>query len=127
MKKANIGDIWLVLIPKVVTNSYKTHIELEKRPCLIIDDGHGFIIEKNKDCLGMKITTKDGINRKKIDNWYELGLREESYIRVEMPIKIENGQLLKKINKMDKFDLYVYLKELSNYFNTDVIEKIKTM
>ena len=64
MDKACIGDIWLVLIPKVIKNKRKTQIDLEKRPCLIIDDGHGFIIEENRDYLGLKITSKDGINRK---------------------------------------------------------------
>lgn len=127
MEKAHIGDIWLVLIPKIIRNKYKTHIELEKRPCLIIDDGHGFIIEENRDYLGLKITSKYGVNRKKIDNWYELGLKKESFIRIETPIKIEKGQLIYKINTMNKYDLYIYLKELSNYLNTDVIEKIKTM
>lgn len=127
MKKASIGDIWLVLIPKVITKCNKTQIDLEKRPCLIIDDGHGFIIEENRDYLGLKITTKNGINHQKINNWYDLGLKSESYVRVETPIKVEKGQLIHKIGEMNKYDLYIYLNELSNYINTDVINKIKTM
>lgn len=127
MRKANIGEIWLVLIPKVITNNNKTQIDLEKRPCLIIDDGHGFIIEENRDYLGLKITTKNGINHKKIKNWYELGLKNESYVRIETPIKVEKGQLIHKIGTMSKYDLYIYLNELSSYINTDIIEKLKTM
>ncbi len=125
MKKASIGDIWLVLIPKVINNNRTTHINLEKRSCLIIDDGHGFIIEENRDYLGLKITTNQ--KHKRIDNWYELGLKKESFVRIETLIKIEKGQLIKKINKMNKYDLYIYLKELTNYLNIDVIDKIKAM
>lgn len=127
MKKANIGDIWIVLIPKVVTSKNLTKIDLEKRPCLIIDDGHGFIIEENRDYLGLKLTTKKGKNHKVINDWNNLGLKAESYVRIETPIKIEKGQLINKIGEMNKYDLYVYLNELSNYLNTDVINKIKTM
>lgn len=127
MKKAEIGEIWLVLIPKIINSNNKTQIELEKRPCLIIDDGHGFIIEENRDYLGLKITTKDGKNHKEIKDWYNLGLREKSYIRIETPIKVEGGQLIHKIGEMSKYDLYIYLNELSNYINTDILEKIKTM
>lgn len=127
MKKAQIGEIWLILIPKVISNNKSTHIDLEKRPCLIIDDGHGFIIEENRDCLSLKITTKNGKNHRRIDNWQELGLKSESFVRIETPIKVEKGQLVHKIGSIDKYELYVYLKELSNYLNTDVLEKIKKM
>ena len=127
MDKATVGDIWLVLIPKVIKNRKRTQIDLEKRPCLIIDDGHGFIIEENRDYLGLKITSKAGRNRKKINNWYELGLDKESYVRIETPIKVEQGQLIHKIGTMSKYDLYIYLNELSNYINTDVIDKLKNM
>ncbi len=127
MKKANIGDIWLVLIPKVITKNNITHIDLEKRPCLIIDNGHGFIIEENKDYLGLKITSKEGERHREITNWYDLGLKKDSFVRIETPIKIEKGQLIHKIGKMNKYDLYLYLNELSNYINTDVINKIKSL
>lgn len=127
MKKAKIGDIWLVLLPKVIRNNNKTQIDLEKRPCLIIDNGHGFIIEENKDYLGLKITTKDGKKHAEISNWYDLGLNKPSFVRIETPIKIEQGQLIHKIGTMSKYDLYVYLNELSDYINFDIKEKIKTM
>ena len=68
-----IGDIWITIIPKILTNNKRiSNVILERRPCLIIDDGHGFIIEKNKDYLGMKITTQDKENKKEITNWYEV-------------------------------------------------------
>ncbi|MCI8362258.1 MAG: hypothetical protein HFJ41_03870 [Clostridia bacterium] len=127
MKKANIGDIWIVLNPKIKTNNkHNISVELEQRPCLIIDDGHGFIIEKSNDYLGLKITTQDnGIRKKEIKNWYDVGLREKSYLRIEPPIKIEVPQLIKKIGQIDKYDLYMYLNELSDYFNIEILENIK--
>lgn len=43
MKKANVGDIWVVLNPKIKYNNKRAvSVELEKRPCLIIDDGTRF-------------------------------------------------------------------------------------
>lgn len=127
MLKAGIGEIWIVLNPKIKKN-FKNNIsvELEKKPCLIIDDGHGFIIEKSNDYLGMKITTKNNnIRKKEIKNWNELGLKYKSYLRIETPIKIEKEQLIKKIGQVNKYDLYIYLNELSDYFNIDVLEKFK--
>ncbi len=127
MKKANIGEIWIVLTPKIKVNNGKSiSVELEKRPCLIIDDGHGFIIEKSNDYLGMKITTQNNsIRKKEIKNWYEVGLNYKSYLRIEPPIKIEKEQLIKKLGQVNKFDLYLYLNELSEYFNVEMLEKFK--
>ena len=127
MYKANIGDIWIVLNPKIkINNKNNINVELEKRPCLIIDDGHGFIIEKSNDYLGMKITTQDnGIRKREIKNWNEVGLKYKSYLRIEAPIKIEKEQLIKKIGQVSKYDLYMYLNELSDYFNIDVLAKFK--
>lgn len=127
MKQVNIGDIWIVINPKIKTNNKNNiSVELEKRPCLIIDDGHGFIIEKSQDYLGMKITKSDNnIRKKEIKNWYDVGLKYKSYLRIETPIKIEKEQLVKKIGKINKFDLYVYLDELFDYFNKDVLDRIK--
>ncbi len=119
-----IGDIWVATIPKIETkNNRIISVKLERRPCLIIDDGHGFIIEKNNDYLGMKITTKDKKNKKEITNWYDVGLRQKSFVRIEMPIKIETNQLVKKIGKLSKCDTYVYINELMSFINKDIKSK----
>lgn len=119
-----VGDIWVTIIPKIQTNNnIISNVILERRPCLIIDDGHGFIIEKGNDYLGMKITTKDKKNKKEIKNWYDVGLKQKSFVRIEMPIKIEKNQLVKKIGKLSKCDTYVYINELVNYMNNDIKEK----
>lgn len=116
-----IGDIWVTIIPKIETyNNRISNVILERRPCLIIDDGHGFIIEKNKDYLGMKITTQDKKNKKEIRNWYDVGLKQKSFVRIEMPIKIEKNQLVKKIGKLSKYDTYIYINELMNFMNSDI-------
>lgn len=132
-KKAKIGDIWITLIPKLVIDESNDSIQviLEKRPCLIIDDGRGFLIEENSNYSGLKLTTRnnrlENVNRKEIKNWKELGLRKKSYIRVELPLKIESQQLVNKITTLSDEDLRIYLKELANYFNTDVLEKLSDM
>lgn len=64
---------------------------------------------------------------KESKNWKELGLRKKSYIRVELPLKIESQQLVNKITTLSDEDLRIYLKELANYFNTDVLEKLSDM
>ena len=126
MKKPQIGDIWVTIIPKIETrNNRISNVILERRPCLIIDDGHGFIIEKNTDYLGMKITTKDKKNKKEIRNWYDVGLRQKSFVRIEMPIKIEKNQLIKKIGKLSKCDTYIYINELMSFMNNDIKNKFE--
>lgn len=119
-----IGDVWITTIPKIETkNNRITNVKLERRPCLIIDDGHGFIIEKNNDYLGMKITTRNKKNKKEITNWYDVGLKQKSFVRIEMPIKIERNQLVKKIGKLSRCETYIYIKELMNYMNNDINDR----
>lgn len=129
-KKASIGDIWITLIPKLLIDEDSDTIQviLEKRPCLIVDDGRGFLIEENSNYSGLKLTTRNSrlnrVNRKEIKNWKELGLKKKSYIRVELPIKIESQQLVNKVTTLSPEDLKIYLKELVDYFNIDMLEKI---
>jgi hypothetical protein len=129
-KKANIGDIWLVLIPRILYDDSDESIDvkLEKRPCLIIDDGRGFIIEENSNYSALKLTTRESnletVRRKEITNWKELGLKKKSYVRIELPIKIEPEQLIFKITEMSNNEIASYLKDLANYFNVDVLEKL---
>lgn len=124
--KPEIGDIWVTIIPKIETYNNKiSNVILERRPCLIIDDGCGFIIEKNSDYLGMKITTQDKKNKKEIRNWYDAGLKQKSFVRIEMPIKIEKNQLVKKIGKLNKYDTYIYINELMNFMNNDIKNKFE--
>lgn len=122
-----IGDIWITIIPKIQTNNkIISNVILERRPCLIIDDGHGFIIEKNNDYLGMKITTKDKHNKKEIRNWYDVGLKQKSYVRIEMPIKIEKNQLVKRIGKLSKYETFVYIDELMSFINKDLKNRFRS-
>ena len=87
-KKAKIGDIWIVLIPKIIYNEENDsiNVNLEKRPCLIVDDGRGFLIEENSNYSRLKLTTRDSVintvKRKEIKNWKNLGLDKKSYIRI---------------------------------------------
>lgn len=130
-KKAQIGDLWITLIPKILIDEETGDINviLEKRPCLIVDDGRGFLIEENSNYSGLKLTTKSSaikkVNRKEIKNWEALGLRKKSYIRVELPLKIESQQLINKIGEVSHDDLMMYLKELAEYFNVDMLKKLE--
>ena len=129
-KKAKIGDIWLVLIPRIIYDDIDETIDvkLEKRPCLIIDDGRGFIIEENSNYSALKLTTRNSslnkVRRKEIINWKEIGLKKKSFVRIELPLKIESEQLIYKITEMSYSDILIYLKDLANYFNLNMLEKI---
>ena len=129
-KKAKIGDIWLVLIPRIIydANDESIDVKLEKRPCLIIDDGRGFIIEENSNYSALKLTTRENnlqnVHRKEITNWKELGLKKQSFVRIELPLKIESEQLVFKITEMSHDDILIYLKDLANYFNINMLEKL---
>lgn len=68
----------------------------------------------------MKITTQNKKNKKEIRNWYDAGLKQKSYVRIEMPIKIEKNQLVKKIGKLSKYDTYIYINELMSFMNRDI-------
>ena len=129
-KKAKIGDIWLTLIPRIIydDNDESIEVKLEKRPCLIIDDGRGFIIEENSNYSALKLTTRESnirkVKRKEITNWKELGLRKKSYVRIELPLKIEPEQLIFKITEMSNEETTLYLRDLANYFNIDLFERL---
>ncbi len=130
MKKAKIGEIWVAVIPKIYYNEQteEVRVDIEKRPCLIVDDGRGFLIEENSNYSALKLTTRSSqlknVNRKLIKNWKTLGLNRKSYVRIELPVKIEPEQLVKKVTTISPNDLKEYLKDLASIFNTEVLEKL---
>ena len=77
-------------------------VVLQKRPVLILDDDRGLIVEEDRrNYHVLKLTSqKDSYKRKEIKNWRELGLKMKSYIRIEMPIKIEEQQFDRKISTL---------------------------
>ena len=125
--KATIGKIWLVTIPLLTYDAENNvNINLQKRPCLIIDDGRGLIVEQdNRNFHILKLTTQyDKYKRKLIKNWEELGLKEKSYIRIELPIKIEQQQLIKKITKLSEVELLEMYNEIYKILNINALEKM---
>ncbi len=127
MKKPVIGDIWLVSIPIIYYDVNKDiNVKIQKRPVLILDDGRGLIVEEDKRNYHVfKLTTqKDSYKRILIKNWKELGLKYKSYIRIEMPIKIEEAQFETKITKMPADELVKYYQELYKILNIEALERI---
>ena len=106
--KAKIGEIWLVAMPILLVkddNSFDTAFQI--RPFLIVDEGKGMLVLENPDYLGLKITTKKNNVKhvEEIRNWKELGLKEKSYIRIEIPERIEQSQLIRKIIEIFNIDI----------------------
>lgn len=124
---AKLGEIWLVAIPVLYAkgnNDFDTGFQI--RPFLIVDEGKGMLVLENKDYLALKITTKKNKlkNVEEISNWKELGLKEKSYIRIEIPQRIEPSQLIGKIAEIPKEQFIKYYKLMIDIFNIDIIEKM---
>ena len=69
--KALIGEIWLITIPVLTYDKDNNiNINLQKRPCLIVDDGRGLIVEQDKrNYHVLKLTTQyDRYKRKLLKN-----------------------------------------------------------
>ena len=84
------------------------------------------LVLENSDYLTLKITTKkNNINEvKEIKNWKEIGLKEKSYVRIEIPQRVEQNQLIRKIAELSKEDFLVYYKLMLRLFNLDIINEI---
>ena len=125
--KAKIGEIWLITIPILeYDKDDNVNIKLQKRPCLIIDDGRGLIVEDDKRNFHiLKLTTQfDNYKRKLIKSWKEIGLKKKSFVRIEMPIKIEKQQLIKKLTQLTNEELLEMYSEIYKILN---INALKTM
>lgn len=124
---ASIGEIWLVTIPILeFDDNGDITVRLQKRPCLILDDGRGLIVEEDmRNYHVLKLTTQyDKYKRKLLKNWKELGLRKKSYIRIEMPIKIEKAQFDKKITQVPNDMLLDIYSEVYDIININALEKM---
>lgn len=105
-------------------NNFDTGFQI--RPYLIVDEGKGLLVMENPDYLGLKVTTKNNkINRvEEINNWKEIGLKFKSYIRIEIPQRIEQNQLIEKITKIPKEQFLKYYELMLEIFNIDAIEQL---
>lgn len=125
--KAIVGEIWIVTIPVLqYDENGDVNVVLQKRPVLILDDGRGLIVEEDKrNYHVLKLTSqKDPYKRKEIKNWRELGLKMKSYIRIEMPIKIEEQQFDRKISTLPEKQLLEMYSEIYKILNIDALEKM---
>ena len=125
--KAKIGEIWLVLIPIISYDANgDININLQKRPCLIIDDGRGLVVEQdNRNYHILKLTTQfDSYKRKLIKNWKNMGLKRKSYVRIEMPIILEEEQLDRKVAELSEHDLLEIYSEVYKILNINALQKM---
>lgn len=53
----------------------------------------------------------------------KIGLNKKSYIRIEIPERIEQRQLIGKITTLPKKQFLKYYKAIIDIFNTDFINK----
>ena len=74
-----------------------------KRPVLVVDDTHEHFVKMDKkNYYVLKITSQDdSYQRIKIKNLEKTGLLKESFIRIELPLKVEKEQFLYRIGSYD--------------------------
>ena len=99
----SFGEIWICKIPVLVTGknaSFKTM----HRPVLIVDDTHEHFIKGDKrNYYVLKITSQeDPYERIKMKNLENTGLVKTSFIRMELPIKVEKEQFLYPIGYYER-------------------------
>lgn len=125
--KAKIGEIWLVTIPVLeIDENNDINVKLQRGPCLILDDGRGLIVEEdNRNFHVLKLTTQyDRYKRRPIKNWKQIGLAKKSYIRIEMPIKIEENQLNKKLAVLPDEQLLSTYNDIYEIINIEALKKL---
>ena len=126
-KIAKLGEIWLVVIPVLKTKEDNTYdASFQIRPFLIVDEGKGMLVMENPDYLALKITTKKNKvnNVQEIKNWKEIGLKQKSYIRIEIPERVEQNQLIGKVAELPKEQFIKYYRLMLDIFNVEVASKI---
>lgn len=99
----SFGEIWICKIPVLVVGkqiSFKTM----HRPVLVVDDTHEhFMKGDKKNYYVLKITTQeDSYSRMKMKNLENTGLLKPSFIRIELPIKVEKEQFLYPIGYYER-------------------------
>lgn len=100
----SFGEIWICLMPIIVFDGANILFKTLKRPVLVIDDTKGhFIKNDQKNYYVLKITSQpDSYQRIKIKNLESTGLLKESFIRLEIPLKVEKNQFLYQIGYYKK-------------------------
>lgn len=116
------GEIWICSLPVLVVDNEHVYFKKQNRPILIIDDtSEHFVKDDNKNYYGLKITSQiDSYHRIAIENYHLLGLKKESYIRLELPLKIERVQCLYKISQIEESLMNKYLKIIESYVQKQV-------
>ena len=111
------GEIWICEMPILLKNDGTISFEKIARPVLVIDDRcEHFIKHDRKNYYVLKITSqKDTYQRVKINNYERFGLQKESFIRIELPIKVEKSQFLYKIGYLGSKITNTYLLKVKKY------------
>ena len=111
------GEILICEMPILLKNDKIISFEKIARPVLVVDDrSEHFIKHDIKNYYVLKITSqKDTYQRVKINNHERLGLQKESYIRIELPIKVEKSQFLYKIGYLGPKTTNAYLLKVKKY------------
>lgn len=84
------------------------------------------IVEEDyRNYHALKLTTQcDSYKRMLIKDWKQIGLVRKSYVRIEIPIKIEFEQLNRKITSVSNEQLLEIYDAIYKIINFDSLRKI---
>ena len=121
----SFGDIWICQIPILVKAKKSILFKKVNRPILIVDDTKEHLIHGDKrNYYGLKITSQnDSYQRVKLPNAKVLGLTKESYLRLEIPLKIEKEQFLYKIGSMSPKEVTKYISYILKIIDKNTLSK----
>lgn len=121
-EKPLFGEIWVCQIPILHHYNGKILFETISRPILVLDDGHEYFVKHdNKNYYVLKITSqKDSYQRIPIKNYKEIGLQKESFVRIEVPLKVEKEQFLYRIGKLSHKETIKYLKKVQSFIQNSM-------
>ena len=116
------GEIWICKVPVLVVKNQEIFFQCQNRPMVVLDDGNEYFVKgDHRNYYGLKITSqKDVYHRIFLSNYQELGLQKESYIRMELPLKMERNQFLYKIGKISLNDMMKYLNQIKEYIQEKI-------
>lgn len=118
----SFGEIWVCQIPILHHHNGNILFETISRPILVLDDGHAYFVKNdNKNYYVLKITSQmDSYQRVPIKNYRDIGLQKKSFVRIEVPLKVEKEQFLYRIGQLSQKETIKYLKKVQSFIQNSM-------
>lgn len=113
----SFGEIWICQLPILKEINGEIQFATVHRPVLVIDDTTEHFVKKDtRNYYVLKLTSqKDSYRREEIPDYQLYGLQKKSYIRIEIPLKVEKCQFCYKISSLPIDITNNYLNKIQIY------------